>query len=65
MLSLTKCFHICYFTYLLNMTQIQENSHIIVNNNICKMTQPMDLALRSRNKLFLKAETLLCQQRSI
>ena len=33
------------------MTQIQENLKIIANNNVCKMTKPMELALRSRNKL--------------
>ena len=44
---------VIYFTYLLNMTQIQENSKISVNYNVCKMTKPMELALRSRNKLFL------------
>ena len=35
------------------MTQIQENSKISVNYNVCKMTKPMELALRSRDKLFL------------
>ena len=35
------------------MTQIQENLKIIANNNVCKMTKPMELALRSRNKLLL------------
>ena len=44
---------VIYFTYLLNMTQIQENSKISVNYNVCKMTKPMELALRSRDKLFL------------